>query len=161
MGETVPNTNTTDAAGAPDLRGRILDAALTIAEEKGRWSAVRLHDVADRLSVPPSRVLDYYHDLDAVADAWFLRGLKAMAGPTSWSNQSGGGSSFACSHGSTRWLRIGERAHKCFGASFTSRIRIIGFQWSSVYHAPFSGFVRLRSSPLSMAAAKRNERRLG
>ena len=81
MGETVPNTNTTDAAGAPDLRGRILDAALTIAEEKGRWSAVRLHDVADRLSVPPSRVLDYYHDLDAVADAWFLRGLKAMAGP--------------------------------------------------------------------------------
>jgi AcrR family transcriptional regulator len=77
----MPNTTTSDAAGAPDLRGRILDAALTIAEEKGHWSAVRLHDVADRLSVPPSQMLDCYRDLDAVADAWFLRGLKAMAGP--------------------------------------------------------------------------------
>ena len=44
-------------------------------------SAVRLHDVADRLSVPTPRILDYYRDLDAVADAWFLRGLKAMVAP--------------------------------------------------------------------------------
>ena len=48
--------------------------------EKGSWSAVRLHDVADRLSVP-TPILDEYRDLDAVADAWFLRGLKAMVGP--------------------------------------------------------------------------------
>src|SRR5215218_11399290 len=52
-----------------------------MAEEKGSWSAVRFHDVADRLSVPTSKVLDEYRDLDAVADAWFLRGLKAMVGP--------------------------------------------------------------------------------
>ena len=52
-----------------------------LAEEKGSWSAVRLHDVADRLSVPTPEILDHYRDLDAVADAWFLRGLKAMVGP--------------------------------------------------------------------------------
>ena len=64
------------------LRAAVLDAALDIAEEKGQWSAVRLHDVADRLHVPVSEVLDHYRDLDSVADAWFLRGLKAMVGPT-------------------------------------------------------------------------------
>jgi AcrR family transcriptional regulator len=80
---------TVDASGAPDLRERILDTALVLAEEKGRWSAVRLHDVADRLSISASQVLDHYRDLDAVADAWFLRGLKAMVGskPTDFLNQ--------------------------------------------------------------------------
>jgi len=77
----VPNPNTLDNGGAVDLRERILDAALALAEEKGRWSAVRLHDVANRLSISAFQVLDHYRDLDAVADAWFLRGLKAMVGP--------------------------------------------------------------------------------
>ena len=66
---------------ARDLRAAILDAALDLAEEKGQWSAVRLHDVADRLQIPPAAVLDHYRDLDSVADAWFLRGLKAMVAP--------------------------------------------------------------------------------
>src|SRR4051812_34520821 len=44
-------------------------------------SAVRLHDVADRLQISPAEVLDHYRDLDSVADAWFLRGLKAMVAP--------------------------------------------------------------------------------
>ena len=65
----------------PDLSERIVDTALGLAEEKGSWSAVRLHDVADRLSVPTPQILDHYRDVDAVADAWFLRGLKAMVGP--------------------------------------------------------------------------------
>jgi AcrR family transcriptional regulator len=71
------------------LRERILDTALVLAEERGRWSAVRLHDVADRLSISASQVLDHYRDLDAVADAWFLRALKAMVGakPTDFLNQ--------------------------------------------------------------------------
>ena len=63
---------------APDLSERIVDTAIAIAEEKGRWSAVRLHDVADRLSIPATQVLDHYRDLDGVADAWFRRGLRAM-----------------------------------------------------------------------------------
>ena len=61
-----------------DLKAAILDAALDLAEEKGQWSAVRLHDVADRLQISPAEVLDHYRDLDSVADAWFRRGLKAM-----------------------------------------------------------------------------------
>ena len=78
----MPNTKPARATPhAPDLAERIVDAALAIAEEKGRWSAVRLHDVADRLSIHTSEILNHYRDLDAVADAWFLRGLKAMVGP--------------------------------------------------------------------------------
>jgi AcrR family transcriptional regulator len=63
------------------LRERIVDTALAIAEEKGIWSAGRVHEVADRLSVRTPQILEHYRDLDAVADAWFLRGLKAMVGP--------------------------------------------------------------------------------
>ena len=69
------------SGGAPGLRERIVDTSLLLAEQKGSWSAVRLHDVADRLSVPTPEILDHYRDLNAVADAWFLRGLKAMVGP--------------------------------------------------------------------------------
>ena len=64
-----------------DMRAAILDAALELAAEKGQWSAVRLHEVADRLHTSPAEVLDHYRDLDSVADAWFLRGLKAMVAP--------------------------------------------------------------------------------
>jgi len=63
------------------MRAAILEAALDLAEKKGQWSAVRLHDVADRLQIPTAEVLDHYRDLDSVADAWFLRGLKAMVAP--------------------------------------------------------------------------------
>ena len=81
----MPQTNTPDLSSGKglvrDMRAAILDAALDLAEEKGQWSAVRLHDVADRLQIPPSKVLDHYRDLDSVADAWFLRGLKAMVAP--------------------------------------------------------------------------------
>jgi hypothetical protein len=75
----VANTDT-PSFNPPDLRELVVDTALIMAEEKGSWSAVRLHDVADRLSVSTPKVLDEYRDLDAVADAWFLRGLKAMVG---------------------------------------------------------------------------------
>jgi AcrR family transcriptional regulator len=77
----VPNTNAPPPLDAPTFRERIVDTALTLAEEKGSWSAVRLHDVADRLCVATPQILEHYRDLDAVADAWFLRGLKAMVGP--------------------------------------------------------------------------------
>lgn len=60
--------------------GQIVEAALEIAEERG-WHAVRLHDVAERLDIPPDRILDHYRDLDGVADAWLRRGLAAMIAP--------------------------------------------------------------------------------
>ncbi len=81
----MPQDNTLDLSGdrsnARDMRAAILDAALDLAEEKGQWTAVRLHEVANRLQISPSQVLDHYRDLDSVADAWFLRGLKAMVAP--------------------------------------------------------------------------------
>ena len=77
----MPNINSPPPSGAPALRDRIVDTALALAEERGSWSAVRLHDVADRLSLPTPHILDHFGDLDAVADAWFQRGLKAMVGP--------------------------------------------------------------------------------
>ena len=79
QGDTPALVNTRDPAR--DMRAAILDAGLDLAEEKGQWSAVRLHDVADRLQIPTAEVLDHYRDLDSVADAWFLRGLKAMVAP--------------------------------------------------------------------------------
>ena len=74
------NLNAPPQHEMPELRDRIVDTALALAEEKGSWSAVRLHDVAARLSVPTYEIAEHYRDLDAVADAWFLRGLKAMIG---------------------------------------------------------------------------------
>jgi AcrR family transcriptional regulator len=74
-------TGAAETGSAHDLKGRILDAALALAEERGRWSAVRLHDVADRLAISPAEALTHYRDLDAVADAWFARALSAMVGP--------------------------------------------------------------------------------
>src|SRR5215210_6451616 len=66
-----------------DVAARIVDAALELAEEKGWWPSVRLHEVAERLQISPAQVLDHYRDLDSVADAWFRRGLKAMMAPKS------------------------------------------------------------------------------
>ena len=63
-----------------DLGAAVLETALALAEERG-WSAVRLHDVARRLGVPPDRILGHYRDLDGVADAWFRRALAAMIAP--------------------------------------------------------------------------------
>jgi AcrR family transcriptional regulator len=77
----VPKSAKSNPHHAPELSQLIVDTAIAIAEEKGRWSAVRLHDVAHRLSIPATQVVDHYRDLDAVADAWFRRGLKAMVSP--------------------------------------------------------------------------------
>jgi len=56
---------------------RILETALAMAEERG-WTGVRLSEVARRLGLDPREVLDCYRDLDAVANAWFLRGWRAI-----------------------------------------------------------------------------------
>ncbi|MFY0991981.1 hypothetical protein [Halomonas sp. C05BenzN] len=61
----------------PPLGERIVDEAVRQAEIVG-WEAVRLTTVAARLELPMDRVLDEYRDLDAVANAWFRRGWRAM-----------------------------------------------------------------------------------
>ncbi|MBD3896287.1 TetR/AcrR family transcriptional regulator [Halomonas sp. ML-15] len=77
-----------EAAVEDPLAERILRQALEMAEDEG-WEAVELTRVAAALDVPANAVLDHYRDLDAVADAWFLRGWRAMladkpAGFTAW-----------------------------------------------------------------------------
>ena len=56
---------------------QILETALDMAEESG-WDAIRLRQVAERLGLSMDQVLVHYRDLDAVADAWFVRGWQAM-----------------------------------------------------------------------------------
>ena len=63
-----------------DLPSDIMEAALELAEERG-WPAVRMHDIAERLGVPPGKVLEHHRDLDSVANGWFGRGLEAMIAP--------------------------------------------------------------------------------
>ena len=62
---------------APALRGRIVDAALALADER-EWRRVRLHDVARRLGVGLPAVRAEFPDLDAVGDAWLERADDAM-----------------------------------------------------------------------------------
>lgn len=66
-----------EAAVEDSLTERILQQALEMAENEG-WEGVELTRVAAALEVPASAVLDHYRDLDAVADAWFLRAWRAM-----------------------------------------------------------------------------------
>ncbi len=72
-----PRKKATPRPKAGDSAGRILDAALDLAEETG-WAPLRLSDLAARLGVPLSEVLAHYRDKDALADAWFGRALAAM-----------------------------------------------------------------------------------
>jgi hypothetical protein len=49
--QIVANAESPSSATACNLTEQVIDTALALAEEKGSWSAVRLHDVAERLSV--------------------------------------------------------------------------------------------------------------
>nr|WP_163503694.1 TetR/AcrR family transcriptional regulator [Halomonas socia] len=66
-----------EAATDDLLAERILAQALAMAEETG-WEGVELTRVAAALEIPAAAVLDHYRDLDAVANAWFMRGWCAM-----------------------------------------------------------------------------------
>lgn len=55
-----------------DLRGKIVDAALALAEQQS-WEAVRLHDVADELGISLNDVRGYFREKEEIAEAWFDR----------------------------------------------------------------------------------------
>ena len=59
------------------LCGRILDTALTLAEERGSWGSLRLHDVADALDIPLAEIHACYAQQDDLAEAWFDRADRA------------------------------------------------------------------------------------
>ncbi|WP_163576747.1 TetR/AcrR family transcriptional regulator [Halomonas faecis] len=65
------------SAEAASLAERIVDEAVHQATTQG-WQAVRLTEVAQALELPMSVVLETFRDLDAVANAWFQRGWRAM-----------------------------------------------------------------------------------
>jgi AcrR family transcriptional regulator len=64
----------------PDRGERIVDAAITLAEEVG-WENVRLRVVAERLGLSLAEISCHFRDLDSVADAWFARAWQQMLRP--------------------------------------------------------------------------------
>ncbi|MGF1610179.1 MAG: hypothetical protein ACFCUQ_12340 [Kiloniellales bacterium] len=77
---TRPGASGRAAAGDRALDERILEAALGRAEAVG-WDKLRLHDVAEQLDISLADVVAHYRDLDAVTDAWFAKGWRAMLAP--------------------------------------------------------------------------------
>lgn len=66
-----------NAARNPELRRRIVEAALAAADEVG-WERVRLHRLAERCDASLSEIRAEFSDLDAVADAWLSDADDAM-----------------------------------------------------------------------------------
>lgn len=63
-----------------DLAERIVDRTVALAAEVG-WERLRLRRIAEDLGIALPELLAHYRDLDAVADAWFARPLRAMLAP--------------------------------------------------------------------------------
>lgn len=74
---TAPKSTRGKARSGADLRDRIVEAALDIAEDWG-WYDIRLHHVAKSLGVPLAEVRAQFRDTDAIADAWLARADQAM-----------------------------------------------------------------------------------
>jgi AcrR family transcriptional regulator len=70
----------TDREDPQSLHGRIVDAAIDLAEQEG-WEDLRLRKVAERCGVALTEVFSEFRDIDAVANAWFERALAAMLRP--------------------------------------------------------------------------------
>lgn len=60
-----------------DLRDRIVDTALSLAEQRS-WEAVRLFDVAAALEISLDDVRQHFREKEEVAEAWFDRADAAM-----------------------------------------------------------------------------------
>lgn len=61
----------------PELRDRIVDTALSLAEQRS-WEAVRLFDVAAALGISLDEVRRHFREKEEVAEAWFDRADAAM-----------------------------------------------------------------------------------
>lgn len=58
--------------------GRILDAALEMAQEQDNWYDLSLVALAKRCGTSVNGIRRYYADTNAIADAWFARALEDM-----------------------------------------------------------------------------------
>ncbi len=68
---------TTGAADPERQRDAVLDAALTLAGERG-WSEIHLHEVADRMGLPLAEIGRLFPDKDAIGNRLFARAGGAM-----------------------------------------------------------------------------------
>ncbi|RDH85958.1 MAG: TetR family transcriptional regulator [endosymbiont of Galathealinum brachiosum] len=55
----------------------ILDTALLLADNCG-WESLRLHDVAERIDIPLSRLHMFYRQKDDLVEAWYDRADQSM-----------------------------------------------------------------------------------
>ena len=69
-------TTETNDAKKPELRERILDCAVELAEA-GNWESVRLHQVAAKLDIELADIHRYFSEKDQLIDAWFDRADRA------------------------------------------------------------------------------------
>src|SRR4030067_1067148 len=60
-------------------RGRVVDAALALAERRS-WEEVRLHDVAAEIGIGLNDVRVQFREKEEIVDAWFDRADEAMLG---------------------------------------------------------------------------------
>jgi ubiquinone biosynthesis protein COQ9 len=60
-----------------DLRDRIVDTALALAEQRS-WETVRLHDVAAALGIGLEDIRRQFREKEDLVDAWFDRADRAM-----------------------------------------------------------------------------------
>ncbi len=60
------------------LRDRIVDKALALAEQSGSWESVRLHQVAQALSIPLDGIRAHFREKEDIVDAWFDRADGAL-----------------------------------------------------------------------------------
>jgi AcrR family transcriptional regulator len=61
-----------------NLRERIVDAALELAEQQRSWETVRLHAVATRLGITLADIGRHFREKEDVVEAWFDRADRAM-----------------------------------------------------------------------------------
>lgn len=62
----------------PINANRIVDVAISLAEEKHSWRDVHLYQVADYLKIDLIEIKKHFYNKDAISNAWFDRADEAM-----------------------------------------------------------------------------------
>ena len=73
MVKSTPSTKT-----SPLSADAIVNAAIALAARES-WARVRMIHVAVYFDVPLAPIHDQFHDMDAIADAWFVRASQTLA----------------------------------------------------------------------------------
>ena len=63
---------------SPPSADAIVNAAIALAARES-WAQVRMTHLALHFDVPLAQIYDRFHDMDAIADAWFTRASQTLA----------------------------------------------------------------------------------